>query len=172
MNPMSCTKIVRLGQYDFPDPNTIRGILIYNEGELPRERVLGNSHLSLLVGQRRELERLLCRKMTPDMTVSDDGEVRRISQLYVKALSAMKKVQDEDPEGLGTAYLISVPQKIVFVTDDGAYVRGFCADNGKVYEQWMLSTELWDEFVRIGYIAHLQEQQPPPGPMPELKPLE
>jgi len=142
-------EVVKLRRRDFPNPNEVRGILIYNAyrdyrplNETP-EVIPDKPDLGLVVGNKAELQKLLHRELDPQMLVADMDPVARISHMYATALRVSQG-----------HVLIGCTERIVFVTEQAAYVRGFGIDTeyGTVLEPWMESKELYQEFRKIGYL--------------------
>lgn len=144
--PQRHARFVNLSPHDFPEVNQVRGVLIYDSADMSPQ------DLSLLVGDRMELERILGKRLSPRMTVSDTGAVKNISTLYSAVLSQAKQEAAADPKGIGLVIAVSAPARIVFVTSKEAYVREFATGDGEILETWMQSKELYQEFVKIGYL--------------------
>jgi fructose-specific component phosphotransferase system IIB-like protein len=143
--PMNGVKIVKLDYSDFPDPNEVRGILVcggrgdFHPGSDDPELASDDLGVAFLVGDRKEMQRLLGRELDPMAEAADPEAVRRISQLYAQAVAQAH-----------ANWAIGCTQRIVFVTEKVAYIRAFKAEYGHIIEPCMMSGVIWREFRKIG----------------------
>jgi hypothetical protein len=155
--------IVKLKEWQLPDPNLVKGILIYFSYQ--HYRPSDNSpalepnetDLSLLIGDRAELEGLMGHELNVPMAVNNSDAGRTISGLYAQALTEVP-----------ASWLLLTQERIVFVTDKAAYVRGFSADYGKVVEKYMKSGAIWREFRKIGCLEETEPDHSAPSYIPPI----
>jgi hypothetical protein len=155
MSLMSPAKIVRLGRYDFPDPKEVKGILVVRAVLTPQvfERaVWGSDVLRLLIGDKDEMQRVLGKELQPAVTSSDQEVIRRISTLYADYLAGIRAAIAEDLGYRAACFTrLIVTERMVFVTDKGAYWRSFATHDELFIDLDMRSREIWRELSKVGY---------------------
>lgn len=161
--PMAGVRILKLREHAFPDPNKVRGVVIYYS-ELhyapwdDTPSIEPNvAEPSLVVGERKEIERLMGRKIRVPLAVCDEEAVRTIAQLYAHGLAQ-----------LPSSFLFLTQERIAFVTDEAAYVRGFSADNGEVREKYLISGAIWREFRKLGALNETEPDTNAPSYIPPV----
>jgi hypothetical protein len=155
-------KITGLQQWQMPDPELVRGILIYNayRDYLPtaysHEFPVDTADVYLALGNCHELERLVGRRLVCLQLSADSDAVRTIATTYARAMDMRQNL------------LLGCPERIAFVTGDGAFIRGFNSKYGTVLDAYMVSGALWREFRKIGALEETEPDANAPSYVPPV----